>query len=484
MPLVLQVTPVVSAGESASSVVLGDDVRREVSVRRVRVMMSRAVDAVRTCQFWQQQWVLVALVAIAVVYLGAVTLMHTLATSPIDEWVYLDYLFKIPQQGLVFTGELVGPDTLTLMSCHGTSPFGPIGTPCGETPVPADFPNQGLSTASLNSPIYFYVTFGVGWLISHVLPVGEITGWRLSSLVWVVAGIVVFIKLLRSWGARDLTIFALGLAFVASPFAWWTFTYVSTDAPLFLSGALLFLLATRVVRGEAPGWAFGLVAVLVVLVKSVAIVGVAAAALYLLAEFVSDWRRRRLASESRPVAWRLVWVAGAAVAFSLASAWLWNRLTVVLAISAQGPDQGIATPLSISELLMQMTNFLPQALTASAINEYTPAFAYAPLGWLTLVCVLGAAFVATRTDRWVPLVSSVVAAGALAAPALALMLVASVGFYYQIPSRYGAVLLPAFLLCGGLILRNRWVNGAIIAYAVSLLGLGIWLAGYLATLAP
>jgi hypothetical protein len=46
------------------------------------------------------------------------------------------------------------------------------------------------------------------------------------------------------------------------------------------------------------------------------------------------------------------------------------------------------------------------------------------------------------------------------------------------------VLIPAFLLCGGLILRNRWVNGFIIAFAVSLLALGVWLSAYLATLAP
>jgi hypothetical protein len=432
------------------------------------------------------------LVSIAVVYLGAITLMHTPATSPIDEWVYLDYLFAIPQRGMVFAGQVVGPETLSLLSCHGTSPFGPIGTPCGDIPVLTDYPNQGKSTASIYTPLYFYVTYGLGWVVSHVLPIGEMSGWRISGLAWAVAGIVVFVRLLRAWGARDLTIFALGLAFIASPFAWWSFTYVSTDAPLFFFGALLMLVATRYVRRETSAWVFGAVAIVAVLVKSVAIIGVAAAAVYLLAEFIADaWRRRTSARtvasgqpEPRRLEWGLFLTAGVTLVVSLAVAWLWNRVSALLAVSDQLADQGISTPLTIPELLMQLTNFLPQAITAGAINEYTPSFVYAPLGWLTLVCVLGAAFVATRTDRWVPLVSSAVTAGVLAAPAFALMLVVTIGVYYQVPSRYGAVLIPVFLLCGGLILRNRWVNGIIIAYAVALLGLGLWLSGYLSTLAP
>jgi hypothetical protein len=464
------------------------------SVCRVNPILLRAINDLRSRAFWRATWVMWALMAIAVVYFGAITLMHTPATSPIDEWVYLDYLFAIPQRGMVFAGQVVGPETLSLLSCHGTSPFGPIGTPCGQTAVLADFPNQGKTTASVYTPIYFYVTYGLGWLVSHVLPVGELAGWRLSGLAWALAGLVIFVKLLRAWRARDLTIFALGLAFIASPFAWWSFTYVSTDAPVFFFGALLMLLATRYVRRETPGWLFTVVALVAVLFKSVVIIGVAAAGLYLVAEFIGGVSRRRSgvpahsgeerSGESRRPQWRLVITAGIALGGSLATAWLWNRLSALLAVSDQLADQGIATPLTIPEILMQFTNFLPQAITAGAINAYIPTFAYAPLGWLTVVCVLGAAFVATRNDRWVPLVSSVVTAAALAAPAFALMLVATIGTYYQIPSRYGAVLIPAFLLCGALILRNRWVNGFIIAFAVSLLGLGIWLAVYLATLAP
>jgi hypothetical protein len=454
------------------------------SVRRVNILVPRAISAMQSRAFWSATWVMWGLVTIAVVYFGAITLMHTSATSPIDEWVYLDYLFAIPQRGMVFAGQVVGPETLTLLSCHGTSPFGPIGTPCGQTPVLADYPNDGKTTASAYTPLYFYVTYGVGWVVSHLFGLGELTGWRLSGVLWAVAGMVVFVRLLRFWGARNLTIFALGLAVIASPFAWWSFTYVSTDAPALFFGALLMLVASRYVRRESPGWVFAVIALVAVLLKSVLIIGVAAAALYLLAEFIADWRRRRLSCQKRPLEWRLVATAGIALIASLAVAWLWNRLSSALAVSEQLADQGISTPLTIPELLMQVTNFLPQAITAGAINAYIPSFAFAPLGWLTLVSVLGAAFVATRTNRWVPMVSSVVTAGALAAPAFALMLVYTIGLYYQIPARYGAVLIPAFLLCGALILRNRWVNGFIMAYAVSLLGLGLWLAAYLATLAP
>jgi hypothetical protein len=72
----------------------------------------------------------------------------------------------------------------------------------------------------------------------------------------------------------------------------------------------------------------------------------------------------------------------------------------------------------------------------------------------------------------------------VAAPVFALVVVATTGQYFQIPSRYGAILIPAFLLCGGLIIRTRWVSWLIIGYSAALCALGVWLSWYLATLAP
>jgi hypothetical protein len=416
--------------------------------------------------------------------LGTVTILHTQATSPIDEWLYLDYLVKIPQHGMLFSGEIVSSEVLTLMSCHGTSPFGPIGTPCGETPVLSDYPNQGITSASIYTPIYFYTTFGLGWVISQVFGLPDVTGWRLVGLLWAAVGIAFYVVLMRRWGVRNLTILALGIAFLASPFAWWSFTYVSTDAPALLFGALLFLLATRVIRREAPSWVLIVTSVVVVLVKPVFIIGVGAVALFLLAEFVADRCRHRHNPTGHSLRYGLLRDAVLMLIVPSVMAWAWSKLVSLLAVSGAVPDQGTATRFTVVELLTQFTNFLPMAINTSAISEYIPGFVFQPLGWLTLVCVLGAIFVVSRADPWLPLASSVAVAGVLAAPAFALVVVATTGQYFQIPSRYGAILIPAFLLCGGLIIKTRWVSWLIIGYSAALLALGVWLSWYLATLAP
>lgn len=429
-------------------------------------------------------WVTISLIGVVVLYLGTVTFLHTEATSPIDEWLYLDYLVKIPQHGMVFSGEIVSPEVLRLMSCHGTSPFGPIGTPCGETPILADYPNQGITSASIYTPIYFYITFGVGWVISHVFGLADITGWRLAGLVWASVGMAFFVALMRQWGVRNFTILALGLAFVASPFAWWSFTYVSTDAPSLVFGAVMFLLATRAIRRECPSWVLIVVSVVVVLVKPIFIIGVGAVALYLLAEFVADAYRHRRMRAGRSLRYGLLRDAALMLILPSVLGWVWSKLVALLAVSSAVPDQGTATQFTVIELLTQFTNFLPMAINTSAISEYVPGFVFEPLGWLTLVCVLGSIFVVSRSDAWLPLASSVAVAGVLAAPVFALVVVVTTGEYFQIPSRYGAILIPAFLLCGGIIIRTRWVSGLIIGYSIALVALGVWLSWYLATLAP
>jgi hypothetical protein len=428
-------------------------------------------------------WSMPSLIVIAVVYISAITLMHTQATSPIDEWLYIDYLSKIPEQAIVLGGEHVGTETLIMMSCHGTSPFGPIGTPCGLNPVYADYPNLGKTTANGYTPLFFYVTFAWGWVVTHLFPVSELVAWRFSGVGWLVLTVFFLVKIMRIWGVREWAIFALGLAFVASPFSWWTYTYISTDAPSVAAGALLAYVALRFLRSNRPGWPLVLVSITAVLLKSINIVAVAAIAVYAVAYVVTTWwsSGRSIKMDSRPKKF-LLWsfcalLGGSAVAVA------WDRIARALVIG-EPVDQGIATPLSIAELLMQLTNFLPGTIVASGIEGYTPTWVFAPLSWVCITAVIGGAFVTLRGEPAGPWVQTTLVSTLLAAPALALMFFSVSGSYFQIPGRYGASLLPFILVSAGLLLRSRWMSGVIVLYSMGIMGLGLWLSGYLATLAP
>jgi hypothetical protein len=436
-------------------------------------------------------WVPLVLVIVAVTYIGVVTVAHTMATSPIDEWVYIDYLVKIPAQGIVHKGEVVDNVVLNLLSCHGTSPFGPIGTLCGAAPVLSDFPNGGVSTADPYTPIYFYVAHSFGWVLQTIFGVDPLTSWRLSGLLWLSAALVTFWYLLKKWGAPNTVTFALGLALIASPFAWWTFSYLSTDAPSLFFGALLLLVATKVARLEMSGWWFVGISVLATFTKITNIIGVAAAGLFLISFYIwgkiESKRKVEGGQENfgvEPPSWHLPIFAAVSVILAAASQAVWLALNRLWAVSTLSANQGAAHPFTINELFVQLTNFLPGSITSGAINQFTPGFVYAPLSWIAVASVLSACFVVLPRMREFPLVVTVALSSFLAAPLLGLTLIVMTNSYFQLPARYGAVLIPAILLLGGLTVRARWVSIVIVAYSLALVGVGVWLSFYLATLAP
>lgn len=436
-------------------------------------------EAARLRQTLADQAVSLALIVVSIIYAGAVTLLHTGALSPIDEWVYVDYLHKIPTQGIVREGELVGDRTLEILACDGVSPFGEIGTPCGQPLDPEDFPNTAISTASAYTPIYFLFTRALGDVVAAATGLDQLDGWRLTGSAWLAAGLIVMLCLFRRWQIPRLTALSVGLALIASPFGWWTYTYVSTDAPSLFFGALLLLLAVDVGRGtRSPWWIVGVGAV-AALFKITNLIGVALAALYLGFVLLGELR-----APTRPVRLRaLLGVPLLAILVGSTLQVVWMRLAQLWSANPERADQGITVPLTPEELLLQVTSFLPGAIGSSPIGAYVPDFVYAPLGWICVAGVLTALFLTPRILRTEPMILAVGLSAFVAAPLLAITLQLAVGTYFQLPPRYGATLLPGILVVTALVLRGRIAGIVVASYGVALLGVGVWLSAHLATLA-
>ena len=107
-------------------------------------------------KFLSAFWVPAVLVLAAIGVSGTVTALHTEEMSPIDEWVYLDYLNKFPSQGIVHRGEDIGLDALEQMACHGVKVYGPMGPPCGSNYEDRirEVPYLGQTSADLYTPVY------------------------------------------------------------------------------------------------------------------------------------------------------------------------------------------------------------------------------------------------------------------------------------------------------------------------------------------
>ncbi|SEB00407.1 glycosyltransferase family 39 protein [Leifsonia sp. 21MFCrub1.1] len=433
-------------------------------------------------------WVPVLLVVVALGYSGASTLMHSDSLSPIDEWVYSDYLDKVPTELLVHQGETVGHEALDRMACHGVYPYGPMGARCGSSYSDVTkFPFAGKTSADAYTPAYFVVTWVVGGALHLVPGVDQLAGWRLTGALWLAATMVLLFLLFRKFSVPAPVTVALGLAFMVSPFAWWTYTYVSTDAPSVFFAALLLLLATRFARGEGSGWWVVGMSAAAVVFKVTNILAVCLIALYLVFVWLWELRRTRWTEGWRTHRPGLVerrslgvpLIAVLAVAAGVAAQLVWLQIHKAIAVGPSA-NQGLGGPLALKELANQLINFLPGTLTSNvwitggsgyALPIYN--WAVEPLSWLCIGGVLGAFWSAlARRRRTGPVVLATAIASVAFAPMLAVVLTITTGSYFQLPPRYGAPLLAAFLLMPALLIRNRWATWVITGYAV-LLGIAM-----------
>jgi hypothetical protein len=418
-----------------------------------------------------RHWPLVVTLVVGMGYMAIVTILHSQAVSPIDEPQYLDYIDKLYQQGIVRRGEFLGELVRTLFACHGVVGFGTMGPMCGtDLSDPSQFPYQGLSSAPIYTPVQFWITRVIGDVFGLVPGIGQINGWRLVGTLWLGVGIVFTYLTARKLRVADVRFVAVALAIVASPFGYWSFSFVSTDGPIFAYGAVALWLAVRFARGEGSGWWLVLVGAIGPLFKATSLVAIGFVAIYLIVRRIRDARRLQLglrgavlgAGSSR------IWIAAVALAANVLVQVAWTRIQPLLAINDTSVDQGVATPPTFDLFGQQITAFLNGAL--QWVVPQTDAISiFLPLQWLAVAGVVGAVLLLPRASGDRALSISVLVGYLVAAPVLALSIVLATGSFFPVPPRYGIALVPGLILVTAGLLRWRWAIRALIAYDVLLL---------------
>lgn len=442
----------------------------------------------RVLKPWIRHWVSFALVIVALAYGGAVTILHDDSVSPIDEVVYLDYTFKLWDQGLVHKGETFGDDVAHLVACENVIPFGSLGQECGsETVDLSAMPNGGYTTGEGYTPMYFWTVRILGDPVHAVTGLSEVTSWRLSGVVWLAVTVLVLAALLRRSGVPKLATFALGLAFIGSPYAWWTYTYISTDTSVVLIGALILLVTLEALRGRWSAWWLVPLGVLAPLFKITNLVVFGLILVYLLIDAVA--RRIRPPSDENTVgerrsAFSRLWLpVGIATILAGAVQVAWLRTIPMLAVSDVVVDQGITTPLTGSELvrlaLKGITGAIDHNPAVGRAGSDLAELVFVPLSWLAIAAVIGAVM-SMRWDTFRgPLVWATAVSAVVALPALGSMMWLLTESYFPLPGRYAAGLLPAVFLVAGFMLKNRIATVVLLTYSGVLLVYGVGLALYI-----
>jgi len=252
---------------------------------------------------------------------------------------------------------------------------------------------------------------------------------------------------------------------VGSLSAYWSNTYISTDAPSLFAGALMMFGLTFVSKSGRRGVvlfvAFAALASALKLQNLMA-VGAAALVLLLLAAFDAwgsgpVWRERvmQFLKDKRTL------TAGLAVLSGILVQGAWVVIRAALAVGGL-PDQGVSRPFGKTDFVREAFKFIP-GVSSGAFNPealgITAVAASSLMAAVILVGVVGLLVASKRRSPGEALALSSLIVGLIAGPALAIANIAVSGFYFDLPARYGMSLLPFFLGCAAVLFSTKaWVG--------------------------
>lgn len=414
----------------------------------------------------------IVLVVASIVFVVVNVERHA-SVSPIDEYVYIDYVAKVPTQGVVRRGEETGEYARDYLACHGVRTLGVY--PESLCAVDGagddeDFPNVGMTSADIYTPMYPAITWAGAQLYLLLGAEDLVQAGRYTGMLWLAAAALTLFTALRRMGVPALLAFASSLVILASPPVEWSNTYISTDATVLLAGSLMLLLISRRFASSSSRlMAFSVASVLLVLLKVQNIVAVGFAALYLLMVGIIRTARRVRRGEA---AWsslfrdKDVHVAVTMVGLSVAAQLIWLAIRSAIAVDAS-PDQGVGATLTASALLNEAVKFLPAVLQFPV--PYAPPTAQAAVAaigsLLAAAGVIGLACARKLGSRQELLGVSVLVVAAGLGPLLAVLTYITAGYYFVLPVRYGLVLAPLCIAALALLIgRKQWPSVVLAAF--------------------
>lgn len=414
-------------------------------------------------------WLFGALLVFASLLVGLVHVPQHDAESPIDEYVHIDYVEKFPSEVVVRQGEETGGYARKALACRGIRTLGyypPELCRTAEAAPDSSFPYAGVTTADIYTPLYFGVTWLMAqplqWLGVHDLTAAaRATGW-----VWLAGAAVLLYLSLRRLSVRPWLALGLGLLAVGSLAAYWANTYVSTDATSLLAGsAMLWSIIRYEAQARGRVLLMTVFATVATLLKLQNYGAVAIAVVFLLIR--AAWsvfaekggggfgtRMLALVKDSRIRAALLVAIVPAVCEAS------WYALRSAIKVGPTS-DLGQSTSFGYDAILQEMFKFFTgpafSGPTANTLGTQGMILGTV-LSWVIVSGVLGAMVVERKGSLGESLAASTFGVAILLGPALAVAVMVSSGYYFTLPPRYGASLIPFYLACAGLLYgRKTWI---------------------------
>lgn len=243
-----------------------------------------------------RQWIAPALAGLIALVLS-LSFVRTGAWSVFDEYTHFDYVVKIAEDGhLPKVNDVLGQTALHEAVCAKAPGFGVLSAACDADAVdPSLTPYRGQSTATGYLPTYYAVT-ALGTRIVEALPgnASWLTSARVVGSVYLAIAAMLIVGIARRLGASDALAVSAGVLAAAMPMTLLQFSTVNNDAlavVFSLAAVYSFLRMSASTPARRSIVAFGF-ALLGMLVKEIAVIGVVAVTVLSLRDVLQGARSR------------------------------------------------------------------------------------------------------------------------------------------------------------------------------------------------
>ena len=386
-----------------------------------------------------------------------------------DEYVYIDAVDKATRGIITRNNSLIDEYSINVVSCRGVEMYGYQGSGCGAPVDPSKLPYEGYTTASIHSPVYFFITAWLSKLILLIRPGGDLLQTaRITGALWLGLGLAVTWVLVRRLGGNRTIAMSISLLLLASPMLRWSNFYVTPDSFSLLSGSLIFLCGLMIAREEWPSWTLIVISMVAGAIKFQMLFATVAMAL-----FITLRQMNRRGSGGRW--WRPALGAIAAVISGLVVQFSYQYLRIRFSLPYHGTFGSVdpAGPFSKSFAVEQLDNFIyylyagPAATNRSVVYYYGLPHAFVIISAALLVSALVAAalFSEEVSADGRSLARSVLFSLIALGPLFYMYISISTGSIFELSPRYAEALFPAYAIGLPLVVKDRRTKTLILLFA-------------------
>lgn len=419
-------------------------------------------------------WVRTVLLALIFTALSALVgyryILEHSAISPQDEYVYIDAVDKAMHGEVTRQYSETDEYARSLVTCVGIEIYGPQGPACGDTSAPSeDYPFKGYSTASVHSPLYFFITAFLTKILLFLAPGKQMYLLaKFTGTLWLGLGLTATWRLARYLGGSRLITASVTALMLASPAIRWANFYITPDSFSLLAGSFIFLSALKMVRKEWTSIPLIVASVFFGLIKFQMLFATGAALLFILIYFIRIKEER--SSLKRPIL-----LAFLALLLGLVAQFAYQYYRNVTAIHiAKDYSIDAHVPFSPTFAVEQLDNFLtylymgPVSLNGGLLGTVGLPYAFTTLSSLLLVSgLVGAALFAVHTEvLHQSFALALLLASIFVAPAFYIYLNLTMGVGFDLAPRYGAALLPALAIGLPVTVKSKTSSVLVAVFAV------------------